>query len=144
VVKSRIEETMREAQALKEYIATAWEFSKRELRRDRSGRGKLRAAQPSLSRPRLVHDGDHGSVKHDVPRTGLGFAIVLAALTLAVVIVSGLFLIYQSGTAPAPLEFAAPSRIAGTEQPKAPHPDHSHARHGREARLPRLHHRVRA
>ena len=83
-------------------------------------------------------------MKQNYPRSGVGFAIVLAGLTLAVVIVSGLFLIYQSGTAPAPLEFAPSSSIAELHRPKAPQTDHSHARHSRIARLPRLHHRVHA
>jgi hypothetical protein len=82
-------------------------------------------------------------VKHNLPRAGLGFAIVLAGLTFAVAVVSGLFLIYQSGTAPAPLEFAPRPSITELHNPKAPHADHSHARPARVARLPRLHHRAR-
>ena len=77
-------------------------------------------------------------MKHNLPRSGLGLAIVLAGLTLAVAVVSGLFLIYEPGTAPSPLEFAPSSSIAEVQKPKAPQADHSHARH------PRIHHRVRA
>jgi hypothetical protein len=83
-------------------------------------------------------------MKQNPPRSGFGFAIVLAALTLAAAVVSGLFLIYQSGTAPALLEFAPSSSITEMHNPEAPQADHSHARHTRVARLPRLHHRVRA
>ena len=82
-------------------------------------------------------------MKHNLPRAGLGFAIVLAGLTFAVVVVSGLFLIYQSGTAPAPLEFEQRPSITELHNPKAPHADHSHARPARVAHLPRLHHRAR-
>ena len=83
-------------------------------------------------------------MKHNLPRSDLGFAIVLAGLTLAVVVVSGLFLIYESGSAPAPLEFTPSSSIAEVQKPKAPHADHTHAKHSRIARIARVHHRVRA
>lgn len=83
-------------------------------------------------------------MRQNYPRPGLGLAIVLAGLTLAVAVVSGLFLIYQSGTAPAPLDFAPASSIAELHHPKAPQTDHSRARRSRVARLPRVHHRVHA
>jgi hypothetical protein len=83
-------------------------------------------------------------MKQNLPRSGFGFAIVLAGLTLAVAVVSGLFLVFESGTAPAPLEFTPPPAVAEMHTPKAPQADHSRARHPRVARLPRVHHRVPA
>jgi hypothetical protein len=84
-------------------------------------------------------------MKHNLPRHGQGFAILLAGLTFAVAVVSGLFLIYQeSGTAPAPLEFAPSSSIAEVQKQKAPDADHSRARHLHVPHIPHTHHRVRA
>jgi len=78
--------------------------------------------------------------------TGSGLAILLAGLTFAVVVVSGLFLIYQPGANPQPASFdltPAPM-IAQLHRAKAPHPDHSHAKTQRMARVQRVHHHSRA
>ncbi len=86
-------------------------------------------------------------MSQQLPRpTGSGLAILLAGLTFAVVVVSGLFLVYQPGANPQPAPLNLPPRFATAQLPetKAPHADHSHAKAQRMAKIQRVHHHTRA
>ena len=67
-------------------------------------------------------------MKRDFPgRAGIGFTAIVAALTLIVAVLSGLFLLYQPDTgwqANAPLELPATSLPLQQRQAKPTHTDH--------------------
>src|SRR5215472_2291263 len=72
---------------------------------------------------------------------GLGFTIVLAALMLALVVISGLFLVGESDTGLqvlAPFQFAVPAPVPHAE-PMLTHTDHLRPKHPRVARIARPH-----
>ena len=77
---------------------------------------------------------------------GFGLALLLAGLTFAVVVLSGLFLVYQSGANPQPGFFELPFGPAAAQlhEAKIPHPDHSRATAQRLARGQRIHHHTHA
>jgi hypothetical protein len=81
-------------------------------------------------------------MKHDFPgRTGFGFALVLAGLTLVIAVLSGIYLVYQSDMglqAGIPLELPAISSPGQVPEAKPPHTDHLRAKPQRIARNQRL------
>lgn len=77
-------------------------------------------------------------------RAGIGFTVVVAVLTLAVAVLSGIFLLYDSDTglqanAPPELPAASASAPAGQGTAKPPHTDHLRAKPRRIAQNQRPH-----
>jgi len=77
-------------------------------------------------------------MKHDFPtRAGIGFTVVLAGLTFAVAVLSGIFLIRESDTGPQPVASLEWPGLPPVAQGRAiPATDHLHAKPQRIARIP--------
>ncbi len=81
-------------------------------------------------------------MKHDLPgRTGFGFTLVLAGLTLVIAVLSGIYLVYQSDSglqAGASLDLPVISSPGQVHEANPPHTDHLRAKPQRIARNQRL------